>query len=369
LTDKEKSTKIGTFLIAPLDWGLGHATRCIPLIRFLLQHDNNLIVCGEGQVAALLKKEFPQIKILDLKGYRISYPKQRQFFILKILAQLPKMLVAVRREKKWLNKIIKQHHVDVVISDNRLGLYHSAAHTIFITHQLGIKTGNSLLDIVARRINYYFINKYDECWVPDIEGENSIAGELSHPIQMPAIPVKYIGLLSRFNRESVSSKKNIAVIISGPEPQRTILEKTLVVQLKNIGCEIVLVRGLPNSNDSIPALSQNIKQYNHLSGTELCSLMQESETLITRSGYSTIMDLLMLNKKAILIPTPGQIEQEYLSKYLYKNKLFYSVKQEDFIIKEAIQHQAPLKEINKEVFFCFEKELLRIMNKIQSAND
>lgn len=362
MTDKDKGTKIGTFLIAPLDWGLGHATRCIPFIRFLLQNGNNLIVCGEGQVAALLQKEFPQIKLLDLKGYRISYPKQRGFFIFKIIAQLPKLFFAVRREKKWLNKIIKKHHVDVVISDNRLGLYHSAAYTIFMTHQLGIKTGNRLLDNLARRINYYFINKYDECWVPDVDGENNIAGELSHPLQMPAIPVKYIGLLSRFNRESVSSKKNITIIISGPEPQRTLLEKKLVEQVNNIDSEIVLVRGLPNSNDRLPALPKNIKQYNHLNATELCSLMQESATIITRSGYSTIMDLLMLNKKAILIPTPGQTEQEYLAKYLFKNNFFYSVKQEDFELEDMVKDQTPLKEINIEVFFYFEKELLRIIN-------
>jgi UDP-N-acetylglucosamine transferase subunit ALG13 len=247
-----------------------------------------------------------------------------------MIAQLPKIKAAIDFERNWLQQVIASHQIDVVISDNRLGLCNKAIQSVIITHQLGIQSGNLWLDRLIQKVNYHFINQFSECWVPDFEGENNIAGELSHPHIMPKIPVEYIGTLSRFTKIPQEKKYKKVIVLSGPEPQRTILENILIVQLKNYPETSVLVRGLPNDSTVLKIDNPLITVHNHLEATALSILMQQADCVIARSGYSTIMDLLAIDQPALLIPTPGQTEQLYLAKYLSEKKLFKSVSQEEF---------------------------------------
>ena len=320
-----------TILISPLDWGLGHATRCIPIIASLIEQNKKVIVAAEGAGMNIIKEAFPNVTFLPLKGYRITYSKKGHWFFIKLMAQLPKILTSVIREKKWVQQAIRQHNIDTIISDNRLGFYSKEVHSVFITHQLGIKTGSSFLDKVVQKINYFFINQFDECWIPDYKGNDNLAGELSHPTVMPKIPTVYIGLLSRFQKKEVSKRYKWAVVLSGPEPQRTIFENIITKQIKNSKDAIVLVRGLPeNSAVSTINLGENISVYNHLEKDLLSEIMQQSNVVIARSGYSTIMDLMAIAQRAVLVPTPGQTEQEYLAKYLSEKKTFRTVSQSNF---------------------------------------
>ncbi len=348
------------YLIAPLDWGLGHATRCIPLIDYLLSLGHRVFVCGEGSVEKLIKKEFPQVEFLQLRGYRISYSKSRKMFWYKILTQLPKIALAVRRERKWLSAVINQHKIDVVISDNRLGLYNQNAYSIFMTHQLGIKTGTKFFDYFARKINYSYINRFNECWVPDIDDKEwSIAGELSHPQHFPKVPIKYIGLLSRINPTTSNTQYDIAAILSGPEPQRTIFEKTVGALFSKSLLRGIIVRGLPGVNSTIESLPPNIKQVNHLDAVQMSLLLQSSSSVVCRSGYSTVMDLLKTGKPALLVPTPGQTEQVYLAQRM--NHLgFFSSSDQSALRHEDILCITSSKKINSEVFELFKKELNRL---------
>lgn len=315
---------------------MGHATRCIPLIRYLLQQQTEVIVAAEGKIALILSEAFPGIRIVPLKGYRIRYSKSRAFFALNIIFQLPKILLAIRNERKWLEKLIEQEQIQAVISDNRFGLHNKKISCVFITHQLHIKTNFVFTDAIVQKLNYHFINRFRECWVPDDEGADNLAGELSHPVSMPSVPVRYLGVLSRFKKVDQLTKYTAAIILSGPEPQRTIFESVILQQLKDVAQPVVMVRGLPEENHLLKKNFPNLTVFNHLNADELSAIMQQSEIVIARSGYSTVMDLAAIQKKSVLVPTPGQTEQEYLARYLFEKKLCVSVSQKDFQLGDAL---------------------------------
>jgi UDP:flavonoid glycosyltransferase YjiC (YdhE family) len=324
-------------LIAPLDWGLGHATRCVPVVRELLRQNCEVIIAAEKAGAALLKKEFPELETLPLEGYRVSYSKSKAFFFLKMMLQFPKVKRAIKKEHAWLDKIIAERQIDLVISDNRYGLWSKKVPCIFITHQLFIKTGNAFSERTAQKINYSYINKFVACWVPDAEGDSNLAGKLSHPNKLPGAPVKYIGALSRFEKKDAAKNIDLLVMLSGPEPQRTLLEEILLPQMEQLHGKMVLVRGLPQGG-RLPALkNENIKVYDHLPAAELNDFLAASKIAIARSGYSTVMDLAAMQQKAILVATPGQGEQEYLSQYLSEKNYCVAAEQAGFNLRDNIE--------------------------------
>ena len=325
-----------TILIAPLDWGLGHATRCIPIIRTLKNAGYDIIVAVNEKQKILLSKELSNVKFLELAGYNINYAKNPFLFALKIFIQVPKIIASIKKENRWLSKIIEKENIDLVISDNRFGLYTNKVPCVFITHQLTIKTPFTWLQNILQKINYKYINRFTQCWIPDVAGENNIAGILSHPNIYPKVVAHYIGVLSRFNKPVIIEKKyDICVLLSGPEPQRTLLENSLLNQLKKIeNTNILFVRGLPQTKDVVQAGTIQIE--NHLQQNELQTAICNSEIIIARSGYTTVMELLSLQKKSILIATPGQTEQEYLASHLHQQKKCLSYKQRNIDIVCAI---------------------------------
>lgn len=336
---RSNKDNIKTVLVAPLDWGLGHATRCIPLIKELLANNIRVLIAASGPVATLLATEFPELEILPLKGFPVKYPLGRKWFLLKMLWQLPAAISSINKEKAWLKKAIKKNSIDAVISDNRLGLYSKKVPCIYITHQLLIKTGKAgWMESWAQKIHYRFINRFNQCWVPDfMQKELSLAGELSHPQKLPAVPVKYIGALSRFSSLSnIDNKYDFLVLLSGPEPQRSIFEELLLKQIPLLVGKFLIVRGLPGEETVLPPL-KNAVIVNHLSSSALNEAILNSKLIIGRSGYTTIMDLYKLKRKSILIPTPGQPEQEYLAGYLLKNNIIYTAAQENFNLNYHIQ--------------------------------
>ena len=335
---REKIKGKPRILVTPLDWGLGHATRSIPIIRELINQNCDVWLAGEGTQKELLKTEFPGLPFLDLPGYRIRYAKTKKGLLWKMIQQGPKMRRAILYEHQWLKRVVKEFHFDAVISDNRYGLYHSEIPCIFITHQLLIKSSaGKWTEKILQKRNYRYIDRFAECWVPDIEGENNLAGELSHPVKKPAIPVRYIGLLSRFRFSPSGSggKNHLLIILSGPEPQRSLLEDKIIKEIGHYNGTAAVVRGLPGSASLIPS-SNMIRIYNHLPADKLNDEMLQAEYIISRSGYSTIMDAVMLQKKTILIPTPGQTEQEYLGDHLMKKGVAVSITQKEFSLNKAL---------------------------------
>jgi UDP-N-acetylglucosamine transferase subunit ALG13 len=352
-----------TILVCPLDWGLGHATRCIPIIQSFLKDNHKVIIGTSGKQEVLLKQEFPGLLFIDLKGYNVEYPENGSM-ITKMFTQLPKIKKAIDEEHLWLENVIKEHSIDMIVSDNRYGLWNKKIESILITHQLFIKapTGEWLIEQLLKR----YLDNFNEIWIPDVHGENNLSGDLAHKKPLPD-NYKFIGIQSRFSslrvkRSNLIEEYDFMAIISGLEPQRTIFEKLIVEQVEKTNLKGVILRGLPDgnviarchpelvegeskqsSNDEIAssaALLRNdnqIKIFNHLETAEFLNFIQNSKVVISRSGYSTIMDLTTLGKKAILVPTPGQTEQEYLAEYHFKKGHFYTQQQSEFDLEKGMK--------------------------------
>jgi len=334
--DRTAAPSRPNILISPLDWGLGHATRCIPIIHMLIRKNCNVLVACDDKIKSLLQQEFPQIQFIELKGYNIRYSKNSWLFALGIGKQIPKILSTIQYENERIKQIVKEHEVHAIISDNRYGFYHRTIPSVFLTHQLRIKTPfGKIVNRYLQTLNYRFINKFSECWIPDNENHVNFAGELSHQARKPTVPVKYIGILSRFKTSEKVQEKHILILLSGPEPQRTVFENLLLSQLKNYKGLVVFVRGMPTEHQKLNTTA-NICVFNHLIADELNQKINEASVIISRCGYSTVMDLAILKKKSILVPTPGQTEQEYLAKHLMKNKFALCIDQNKFQLMNAL---------------------------------
>ena len=317
-------------LIAPLNWGLGHATRCIPIINALITHQFEPIIASDGIALSLLKKEFPDITCLDLPSYDIMYPKNGKHFKLKMLQSSPKMAKAIKAEKKAVASIIETYQIDGIISDNRLGVYNKKVPCNFITHQLQVLSGNTTW--LSTKLHQKIIKRFQECWVPDNLGEINLSGKLGHT-PMYDIPVKYIGPLSRFCKEDLPIKYDVMVFLSGPEPQRTLFENKLLAEFKNYKGKVVFIKGVIENEQHISE-EKNMLIYNYMTSSQLEQTINESALVVSRSGYTTLMDLTKLSKSAFFVPTPGQFEQEYLAERLTTLGFVASCKQEDFTIKK-----------------------------------
>jgi uncharacterized protein (TIGR00661 family) len=336
-TDSNRRVRI---LFAPLDWGLGHTTRCLPIIKAFLHAGAEIsVACNERQ-SHLLSVEIPTIRLIHLNGYDLNYSKHSWLARAKIAWQIPKILTAIKRENAWLHSLLGKEKFDMVISDNRFGLYHPSVYCVYITHQLRIAfPGSHWLESRLQKWHFHYINQFNECWVPDFEGDPNLSGKLSHPNQLPEISLKYIGGISRFQHchHSTAHHADLVILISGPELQRTVFEDLITAELHQFPGSAVVVRGLPHATTTKKGF-RNISFFNHLPTAELCELLKNAKMVICRSGYSTIMDIVALRKKSILIPTPGQTEQEYLAEYLMEKKYCLAFQQHHFSLSTALEH-------------------------------
>ena len=317
-------------LVAPLDWGIGHATRCIPIIQELINNNYEVIIAADGRPIHLLNTEFPKLEIIRFAGYNIKYPQYLPMSI-SMLLQAPKIIWNIKKENNTLNDIIEDYKIDGVISDNRFGLYTNKVPCVFITHQLKIQSPYFAEDI--QKFNYKYINKFNACWVMD-DKENNLAGNLSMPDILPNNTI-YIGAQSRFEYEESKKQYSFLAIVSGPEPQRTILEKGLIKALKKRKEKSLIILGKPEESNTKQI--GNLTIQSHLNARDLNKVILRSGLVICRPGYSTIMDLVKLRKKAFFIPTPGQTEQEYLAKLFSKKKICYYQEQYQFDFGKAIK--------------------------------
>ncbi len=322
-------------LVAVLDWGLGHATRSIPVINCLLSNNCIVIIAGNGPSFQLLKLEFKDLIFHELPSYNITYPTHR-FFFWHLFLLSPRVFKAIRSEKREMEELVRKYEVDAIISDNRYGCYSVKVPSILITHQLNIQLPVSLR--WARKLidylNHQLIKKFDVCWVPDYP-DSRLTNKLTRTSYQKVI---WIGVLSRLTQKNPTEKNgSIVGLISGPEPQREIFEKLLIKELKKTDQPCIVIRGLPHRHDN-PITDNNITLINHVPASELEVMISNASIFISRSGYSTIMDLQTLGKKnVIFVPTPGQTEQEYLAVELKKRKIAFSQSQAEFDLSTAIQ--------------------------------
>ena len=280
---KEAEKKV---LVAPLDWGLGHATRSIPVIREFQLQGCEVIIASSGDALILLKGEFPRLRFFELTSYQATY-SQNLPLILKVLFQLPKFLFVIRKEHSELELIVKEQQIDLVISDNRFGCWTKLVPTVFITHQVNIQMPFALkwMQGIINYFNHKMIRKFNQCWVPDFP-EDRLTGKMTKPGKLP---VKFIGMLSRFKkvRREESMVYDYLALVSGPEPQRAILEQKMRLCFSELTGRKILVRGLPGMSEEIVKLT-DWDEACHLSSDKLQRVIEQSELVICRSGYSSI---------------------------------------------------------------------------------
>lgn len=337
-------------LVAPLHWGIGHATRCIPIINALINEGFEPIIASDGQALELLKKEFKGAIFIELPAYNVRYSRSKTGFKWLMLWQLPKIKKAIKKERKVIKKIIHEYAIDGIISDNRMGVYSKSKPSVFITHQLNVLSGKTTK--LSTFFHDTYLKEFNECWIPDFENEPNLSGKLGHDFNNKGLKVKYIGALSRLNTLDIKPKDDIMVLLSGPEPQRTLLEEKLLSEFSNYKGHITFVRGKIEAKQTVRK-EQPFTIYNFMQTDELQHALNNCNLVISRSGYTTIMDLAKLGKRAFFIPTPGQFEQEYLAKYLDDKGFVASCAQKDFCLKELdrIEDYSGLNIFNNETDF------------------
>ena len=286
ITNEIHSSRV---LVAPLNWGLGHAARCIPLIRELLKNSNTVILASSGESLKLLQDTFPVSKAFSLPDYRITYGKNS--LALSIFTQIPDILNAIKQEHKETIDIVENNKIDYIISDNRYGVWTEKTRNICITHQLKLMVPHPFRAL-AKLLNERMLSRFDEIWVPDYEGTPNLSGALSH-CKFNHKSIRFIGPLTRFENMYILPEKEFDAlfILSGPEPQRSIFETKIIAE----------------------------KIYDRLHELELLDLFIKARSVISRSGYSSLMDYHALGINAVIVPTPGQAEQEYLAHFHSKS--------------------------------------------------
>lgn len=328
--------KPDTILVSPLEWGLGHTVRLVPFIRQAIGDGHQVILASDGVSLDFLRDQFPDLTWVRMPFYKVRYPDDGGFFR-KLLPQVPGILRAIRKNHKQLANIVAQYHVTRIICDHRYGMYHKGVHSIFITNQLWLKApkGWNFAEGLVYRIHRIALTKFSEIWIADYPGVPNLSGILTHPRRLP-VHSKYIGPVSRF-KDIIPAKpgktksfKSLA-LISGPEPQRTIFENLLKKRFIANGTPALILRGLP---PSIPGEKPVFRQessvtlLDHACDEHLVWYIQNAGEIICRPGNSTVSDLAFLGKTAILVPTPGQTEQEYVATHLEKQGLFRVCRQD-----------------------------------------
>lgn len=308
----------GKILVCPLNWGLGHATRCIPLIEQLLQEGNEVVIAADGHPLALLRQAYPQLNWIEWPSYCIRYSASSSQVGAMLRSAIP-ILRGIISEHRKLHKLLNHQHFDAVLSDNRFGMFSRQTYCVYMTHQLMIKMPERLkrLEPIVHSLHRFVLSKYAMCLVPDYAGSENLAGDLAH--QYPALShTRFIGPLSRF--QGIQCQPNpdytVVALISGPEPTRTLFEESIIARYAHQSISILVVRGLP-ADDPEPYSKANMHFVAHLPDHQLAAYLLGATTILCRSGYSTIMDLHALQclHKAQFSPTPGQTEQEYLAEW------------------------------------------------------
>lgn len=331
------------YLVAPMNWGLGHASRCIPLVRRLIREGHEVILGGDGESLTLLRKHFPKLRYTYLAPLNLRYSAGKSQ-VWAMLKALPKLFLWSLKDHAMLQAVLREEPIDYVLSDNRFGLYINRPSTtdhrpstIYLTHQLHIMLPRPWrwLEPLVARLHARIYTRFNKVWIPDYEdADKSLAGELSHlkisNIQSPISNIQYIGPLSRFEDydryqdNPIAQSYTVVAVLSGLEPHRTLLEKEIVARYLDTDEQVLIVQGLVNRPNT-RFKRRNITLVPSITDAELVPVLMNAKHIIARSGYSTIMDLHALgllhfknetpSSQIELIPTPGQPEQEYLSAY------------------------------------------------------
>jgi len=316
-------------LFGVCSWGLGHATRDLPLLRRMIKTGHTLTLVGIGRSLDLLKDELKDAcSYFTIPDYSSAY-SERDFSVARFLSYFPIYMNEIVQEHSQIKKLIKREKYERIISDNRYGVYNKEIPSYLISHQLRfIAPGRvKLFEMATEGFNYSFFKyNFSKFLVPDYK-EDGLSGDLSHNLKyFKEEKIEYLGVLSDLRKRETAEDIDYFIPLSGPEPQRTILEKKILEQAPLLKGKVVIALGKPEDprNETV----NHLRVFGYLGRKRQEEIMNRSKLVITRPGYTTVMELSLLGKKALFIPTPGQTEQVYLAEYHKKRKNFYSVNQD-----------------------------------------
>jgi uncharacterized protein (TIGR00661 family) len=319
-------------------WGLGHATRSLPVIRKLIEENNELTIISNDRALELLKKELGNdLDYFDIPDYPMLISENSRQFMAKSFVYWPMFIKRMESGLQKLKKILENRKCDKIVSDGRYDIYSRSIASFFISHQIRIMNPLriKMFERGSEIFNLFFFKRFAGVIVPDYK-EDDLSGDLSHNLhRIDENNLHYVGILSDFKKKKTNKNIDYMISLSGPEPQRTLLENKLLEQIDNLSGNIVVTLGKIEKQDN--DYKKNIQIYSFLTKDERIDFLNRTKLVISRSGYSTIMDLAVIGTKALMIPTPGQVEQEYLGQY-HKNKgTFYSVSQNEIDLNADIE--------------------------------
>ena len=315
-------------LFAIMGWGLGHATRCIPIIRSLMT-ENHVILSSNGVSTTLLKQEFPALKCIDYPDYSVKYPRKRIMFLPLITLQLPGIIIKLIKEYLQTQKVINEEKIDIIISDSRYGVFSKNIQTFFIIHQLRFQLSGIFksIEFLGEWFNIFIFRYYNAIIIPDVKISPNLTGNLTHAGKIAYHPkLHYLGIFCSVAKLDIEEDIDYLFSVSGPEIQRTLFETIILSQIENIPGKKVVVLGKPADEQSYDNI-ENTEIYSHVNREKQNELLNRAKFVVCRSGYTSVMELVALQKPALMIPTPGQTEQEYLARHYENTGLFHTAQQ------------------------------------------
>jgi hypothetical protein len=322
-------------LFGVLDWGIGHATRSIALVNKQIADGNSVTIASSGKALEFLKNYYPNILFIELGGLNLTYAKHFHYF------NWWRISYKVWGQYYSDRRFVKSHEneYDIIISDSRYGFFSKVTESHFITHQLNIipPRGFGLFSPVLNLVSRKILQSYKRIIVPDKFGEKSLAGKLSQTNK--SLKIHYVEYLSRFYNinacEDIKYKHyDVLIILSGPEPSRSYLEQKLVNLMTKLRMKSLILGGF--TQKSLFTKNPYADYQAHLPDIEFASAVVSIPYIIARAGYSTILDLAVLNRMALLIPTPHQSEQQYLADYLDKKHFFRTLSEDELLKCESL---------------------------------
>lgn len=353
-------------LVCPLNWGLGHAARCVPIIRELVSQGAMPIIAADEGPLELLQQEFPKLAYIRFPGVPVRYPLPGESMMWSMMKQAPGLLNGISAESKFIENIIEEKRIDAVISDNRFGAFSQKVPSVYITHQIHIQTGYWLTDALARKQHGRYMRNFQTVWIPDFDAEENLSGKLSHGNNIPA-HAKYIGILNRLDQIYTDKKKyDVAFILSGPEPQRSILEVGCIEQAAQFpDKKFMLVSGKNCPSVEVP---ENMDRIPMTDSKTIEKIYATSENIVCRSGYTSLMEMASVGRSAWIIPTPGQTEQEYLADYLAGRMGFRTMGQDSFSLHEVFENPISHSHTSKYNNHLLTEAVSKLLDSIKKAN-
>lgn len=325
-------------LFAVHDWGLGHATRDLPLIRGLAASGHRVWVLSTGRALQLLQGELGEAcEYVRLQDIPKPLGRRPFWFYVRMSLSLPVVFWTFHRERRLVDALVAEHGFDRIVSDSRYGVCSPSVPSFYLVHSLRqiIPGRPKRLEKMVEAAQKLMWRRAVKLLIPD-EEEDGLAGDLCHDLACSwEGRLEYIGVLASVRRRDVPQDVDHFISVSGAEPQRTMFERLVLSQASSLPGRVIVALGRPEAGAAVSD-GGRVQVHAFMARAEQEEMMNRARLVISRSGYTTLMELAELRRRALLVPTVGQSEQEYLAERLERLGRMHAVKQGDLdLVRDA----------------------------------